>query len=138
MILKMMMRVIKEDCIKKKEPFQIVEAVFLLLPVELCYYFVTRSNKNPHNSLNYRGLFWVKSTQSRDRTGMEVNPLVFETSASTNSAIWAFSGYKITSFFLPDKFFTLFLKYFRILMFRFYFSSILSGKNCKRLNYELI
>ena len=138
MILKMMMRVIKEDCTKKKEPFQIVEAVFLLLPVELCYYFVTRSNKNPHNSLNYRGLFWVKSTQSRDRTGMEVNPLVFETSASTNSAIWAFSGYKITSFFLPDKFFTLFLKYFRILMFRFYFSSILSGKNCKRLNYELI
>ena len=128
MILKMMMRVIKEDCTKKKEPFQIVEAVFLLLPVELCYYFVTRSNKNPHNSLNYRGLFWVKSTQSRDRTGMEVNPLVFETSASTNSAIWAFSGYKSTSFFLTDKFFILFLKYFRIIMFRVYFSSILSGK----------
>ncbi len=29
-------------------------------------------------------------TQSRDRTGMEVNPLVFETSASTYSAIWAY------------------------------------------------
>ena len=95
MILKMMLRAIKKDCTKKKEPFQIVEAVFLLLPVELCYYFVTRSNKNPHNSLNYRGLFWVKSTQSRDRTGMEVNPLVFETSASTNSAIWAFALFQM-------------------------------------------
>ena len=94
--------------------------------------------KNPRIFLIFRLIRGFKSTQSRDRTGMEVNPLVFETSASTNSAIWAFSGYKITSFFLPDKFFTLFLKYFRILMFRFYFSSILSGKNCKRLNYELI
>ena len=29
-------------------------------------------------------------TQTRGRTGMDVTPLVFETSASTDSAIWAF------------------------------------------------
>ena len=36
---------------------------------------------------NSRGFL---STQTRGRTGMEVNPLVFETSASTDSAIWAY------------------------------------------------
>ncbi len=33
--------------------------------------------------------FFFDCTQTRGRTGMEVNPLVFETSASTDSAIWA-------------------------------------------------
>ena len=32
----------------------------------------------------------LSSTQTRGRTGMDVTPLVFETSASTDSAIWAF------------------------------------------------
>ena len=46
----------------------------------------------------------VFGTQTRGRTGMEVNPLVFETSASTDSAIWAmalfaFAGAKIGKLF---------------------------------------
>ena len=49
-------------------------------------------------------------TRSRDRTGMEVNPLVFETSASTNSAIRAIGSAKVVFFLisamLPLKFFT--------------------------------
>ena len=44
-------------------------------------------------------------TQTRGRTGMEVNPLVFETSASTDSAIWANNDVCIYSkrplFFVP-------------------------------------
>ncbi len=48
---------------------------------------VARSRKEKRREYFY---FLRFSTQSRDRTGMEVNPLVFETSASTNSAIWAF------------------------------------------------
>ena len=46
--------------------------------------------KKKPKHLIYRHLDFFSCTQSRDRTGMEVNPLVFETSASTNSAIWAF------------------------------------------------
>ena len=39
--------------------------------------------------MNYQLLSLYLRTQTRGRTGMEVNPLVFETSASTDSAIWA-------------------------------------------------
>ena len=54
-------------------------------------------------------------TQTRGRTGMEVNPLVFETSASTDSAIWAYRndsflvcGCKGTIFLIACKFFCTF------------------------------
>ena len=40
-------------------------------------------------SINIQLLSRFTRTQTRGRTGMEVNPLVFETSASTDSAIWA-------------------------------------------------
>ncbi len=36
----------------------------------------------------------LSRTQSRGRTGTGVTPLVFETNASTDSAIWANSGCK--------------------------------------------
>ena len=45
--------------------------------------------ENPCNFFIYKGLSSSACTQTRGRTGMEVNPLVFETSASTDSAIWA-------------------------------------------------
>ena len=47
---------------------------------------VTRSRKEKRREFFN---FLRFSTQTRGRTGMEVNPLVFETSASTDSAIWA-------------------------------------------------
>ena len=58
-------------------------------------------------------------TQTRGRTGMEVNPLVFETSASTDSAIWAFRSIedcfsiadaKVRLFFISPNFFETFLQ----------------------------
>ena len=49
----------------------------------------TMSIKQNRLSIEIQLLSRFTRTQSRDRTGMEVNPLVFETSASTNSAIWA-------------------------------------------------
>ena len=36
-------------------------------------------------------------TQTRGRTGMDFTPLVFETSASTDSAIWAFHDLRCKS-----------------------------------------
>ena len=62
---------------------------------------VTRSRKEKRREYFY---FLRFSTQTRGRTGMEVNPLVFETSASTDSAIWAISfkcGAKIQLFSKP-------------------------------------
>ena len=46
--------------------------------------------ENPCKVFIYKGLSSSSCTQTRGRTGMEVNPLVFETSASTDSAIWAY------------------------------------------------
>ena len=40
-------------------------------------------------SINIQLLSLLICTQTRGRTGMDVTPLVFETSASTDSAIWA-------------------------------------------------
>ena len=40
----------------------------------------------------------ISCTQTRDRTGMDFTPLVFETSASTDSAIWAFAVQSYTNY----------------------------------------
>ena len=39
--------------------------------------------------MSFSALRFVFRTQSRGRTGTGVTPLVFETNASTDSAIWA-------------------------------------------------
>ena len=41
------------------------------------------------NSMSFSALRLIYRTQSRGRTGTGVTPLVFETNASTDSAIWA-------------------------------------------------
>ena len=40
--------------------------------------------------MGYIRMIGNNCTQTRGRTGMDFTPLVFETSASTDSAIWAF------------------------------------------------
>ena len=68
--------------------------------------FEVLKRRNPRRSCSTR----VFRTQSRGRTGTGVNLLVFETSASTDSAIWAsdFSEMvcKYTTFFYICKIFT--------------------------------
>ncbi len=57
-----------------------------------CYIFCTCGEiytKRKSQVIDYSILSFSYRTQTRGRTGMEVNPLVFETSASTDSAIWA-------------------------------------------------
>ena len=64
--------------------------------------------------------FLSLSTQSRGRTGTGVNLLVFETSASTDSAIWAsdFSELrcKYTTYFRNCKFFMRFFAQFLVIV----------------------
>ena len=85
---------------KKIISFSSPNFFFCCYPVipHVCYYLIY---KQPQNQLILRLL----CTQSRDRTGMEMNPLVFETSASTNSAIWAFAVAKVSYFLILSNFF---------------------------------
>ena len=66
--------------------YKIPQIVTLTLAPPSANQRVTRSRKEKRREFFN---FLRFSTQTRGRTGMEVNPLVFETSASTDSAIWA-------------------------------------------------
>ena len=56
------------------------------LAAEDFFEWFAKKHKNPFR-ITSKG---VLSTQSRSRTGTSVTSLVFETNASTNSAIWAY------------------------------------------------
>jgi hypothetical protein len=49
-------------------------------------------NKKALQIFDLQGVIILKCTQSRGRTGTTLRLLVFETNASTNSAIWAFTS----------------------------------------------
>ena len=74
------------------------------------YTYARSAPRHRHHEQKKRETFVsLFSTQSRGRTGTGVNLLVFETSASTDSAIWAsdFSEMvcKYRNYFLTDKIF---------------------------------
>ena len=57
------------------------------MPQDLRFFTYQRIENNAKKKRSSKELLF--STQTRGRTGMDVTPLVFETSASTDSAIWA-------------------------------------------------
>ena len=74
------------DLLNYRLKYKIPQIVTLTLAPPSANQRVTRSRKEKRREFFN---FLRFSTQTRGRTGMEVNPLVFETSASTDSAIWA-------------------------------------------------
>ncbi len=58
--------------------------------------------EKPVNNV-YRLFLFFSSTQSRGRTGTALQPLVFETNASTDSAIWALGEQRWISSFVQNR-----------------------------------